>query len=226
MEEITVTPLEALAQLTDVAILIDTFECKDNGIYNRLQGALGVAQTVLAMAPKQEAPEQEPVAYLRFRAAQQWSGMGGHDIEHCECLETCQAHEVGDDKLPAFPGYAAPAAANGALTDERESFEAWAKEHLGQGYSLETEEHTYVNPVTRWAFVAFKAGRAALAAAGPDAALTEDAMRYRHLRDDECEVRAAQMIHAEGRLRFESYAGTLDRLIDEARAALSGAKGN
>lgn len=54
---------------------------------------------------------QEPVAYLRFRAAQQWSGVGGHDIEHSEWLETCQQHEVGDDKLPAFPVFAAPVAA-------------------------------------------------------------------------------------------------------------------
>lgn len=38
-------------------------------------------------------------------------------------------------------------------------FETWAKEHLGQGYSLEREDHTYINPVTRWAFVAYKAGR-------------------------------------------------------------------
>lgn len=52
------------------------------------------------------------------------------------------------------------------------AFEEWAKEHLGQGYSLETEEHTYVNPVTRWAFAAFKAGRAAPAAA--NGALTDE----------------------------------------------------
>lgn len=50
------------------------------------------------------------------------------------------------------------------IIDELGEFEDWAKEHLGQGYSLETEEHTYVNPVTRWAFVAFKAGLKIVAA--------------------------------------------------------------
>lgn len=52
-------------------------------------------------------PAEPPIAYLRFRAAQQWSGNGNHDVEHNEWLETCHAHEVGDDKLPAFPVYAA-----------------------------------------------------------------------------------------------------------------------
>jgi len=55
--------------------------------------------------------EQKPVTYLRFRAAQQWSGIGGHDIEHAEWFETCNAHEIGDDKEPAFPVYASPIAA-------------------------------------------------------------------------------------------------------------------
>lgn len=43
------------------------------------------------------------------------------------------------------------------------SFIEWAKEHLGQGYSLELEDGTFVDPVTRWAFVAYKAGRKAAA---------------------------------------------------------------
>lgn len=40
-----------------------------------------------------------------------------------------------------------------------EQFETWAVNHLGQGYSLEKEDHTYSDKVTRWAFVAYKAGR-------------------------------------------------------------------
>jgi hypothetical protein len=36
-------------------------------------------------------------------------------------------------------------------------FEQWAKDHLGQGYSLECEEGTYVNRVTRWAYIASRA---------------------------------------------------------------------
>jgi hypothetical protein len=39
----------------------------------------------------------------------------------------------------------------------REQFESWAEDHLGQGYPLTIDEHTYENPVTRWAFVAYRA---------------------------------------------------------------------
>jgi len=49
----------------------------------------------------------EPVAYLRFRSAQSWSGSGNNDIEYNEWLETCYAHEIGDDKLPAMAAYSA-----------------------------------------------------------------------------------------------------------------------
>lgn len=65
-------------------------------------------QALLAAAAPSPAVAVEPVAYLRFRAAQQWSGVGGHDIEHAEWFETCHAHEIGDDKQPAFPVYATP----------------------------------------------------------------------------------------------------------------------
>ena len=43
----------------------------------------------------------------------------------------------------------------------REQFESWAKDHLGQGYPLTVEDHTYVSPVTRWAFKAYKAAHEA-----------------------------------------------------------------
>jgi hypothetical protein len=38
------------------------------------------------------------------------------------------------------------------------AFEDWAKDHLGQGYSLVREDGAYVDPVTRWAAIAFRAG--------------------------------------------------------------------
>lgn len=67
-------------------------------------------QAALAwQAAKATGTAGEPVAYLRFRAAQQWSGIGGHDIEYNEWLETCHAHEVGDDGKPAFPVFDGPA---------------------------------------------------------------------------------------------------------------------
>ncbi|WP_407304015.1 hypothetical protein [Acinetobacter sp.] len=42
---------------------------------------------------------------------------------------------------------------------ERAEFETWAKENLGQGYPLTMDEGVYENVVTRWAFIAWKAGR-------------------------------------------------------------------
>lgn len=47
---------------------------------------------------------------------------------------------------------------------ERSRFEEWAAEDLGQGYSLEMDEGVYVDRVTRWAFIAWKAGRRELRA--------------------------------------------------------------
>jgi hypothetical protein len=60
-----------------------------------------------------------------------------------------------------------------------QDFEDWAKDHLGQGYSLEREDHTYIDPVTRWAAVAYRAGHSAGAQSG-----MADAARI-------CEARAA-----------------------------------
>jgi hypothetical protein len=53
--------------------------------------------------------------------------------------------------------------ARAVLRPEHEMFEAWALVHLGQGYKLDKDEGTYINPVTRWAFRAWQA-RAALSA--------------------------------------------------------------
>jgi len=47
------------------------------------------------------------------------------------------------------------------LEAKRADFEAWALDHLGQGYPLTMDEHTYEHPVTRWAFRAWQAARAA-----------------------------------------------------------------
>jgi len=46
---------------------------------------------------------QEPVAHLKFLAAQSWSGNGNHDVESGEGLEVCKPGEIGADGLPAFP---------------------------------------------------------------------------------------------------------------------------
>ena len=44
---------------------------------------------------------------------------------------------------------------------ERMLFEKWATENLGRGYPLTRDGHIYENLVTRWAFIAFRAGRRA-----------------------------------------------------------------
>lgn len=47
-------------------------------------------------------------------------------------------------------------------------FHTWAKDHLGQGYSREREDGTYIDPVTRWAYVAWKAAAKHYAAASQE----------------------------------------------------------
>lgn len=53
------------------------------------------------------------------------------------------------------------------LTPELRLFEAWAYVHLGQGYGLARDDGSYVDPVTRWSFKAWQAGRAELVLATP-----------------------------------------------------------
>lgn len=53
---------------------------------------------------------QEPVAHLKFWAAQQWCGSGNNDVEVAEGLCVCEPGEIGDDKQPAFPVFIAPPA--------------------------------------------------------------------------------------------------------------------
>lgn len=181
-----------------------------------------VHQRALAMAPKQEAPiVQVPYAWVN-------AGTERQQTEYATL--SVGPDNPWMDSANAFPVYAAPAAANGTMPEPV----TYMLRHPGcvtglteSGYNVAM--HKLLNMPAGSALVNLYTEdqvRAILAAAGPDAALIEDAKRYRHLRDDECVERAARMIHGEGRLRFESYAGTLDRLIDEARAALSGAKGN
>lgn len=77
---------------------------KDGNIFFK---NIDVLRAVLAQAAPVAVPAK-PVAWMKFRAAQSWDGRG--DIDHNEWLEVCQPGEIGDDKLPAFPVYAAPAA--------------------------------------------------------------------------------------------------------------------
>jgi len=49
---------------------------------------------------------QEPVAHLKFWAYQR--NLGDGNVDHDTGFEVCQAGEIGDDKSPAFPVFAAP----------------------------------------------------------------------------------------------------------------------
>jgi len=51
---------------------------------------------------------------------------------------------------------AQPVAAGGDPEVAWESFKEWAEVHLGQGYSMESKECIYTDPVTRWAFNAWR----------------------------------------------------------------------
>ena len=189
MQEITVTPLEALAQLKAVASLVDTAECKDEAMYNELQGALVVAQTALAMAPKQEAPE--PVA--QDCGAGLGTGWVSRDADigtEQECF-SCDCSGKSDD--------AAPAAANGALTDADILGIIWK-------YSSFISVGNYSSTQFDCQADTLNCVRAILAAAGPDASL----------------VKALEMAVRQN----ESDMLMTGEECRQCRAALSGAKGN
>lgn len=74
-----ITPMEALRRCIEAMKLIDYADCKDETVWQALGAAQGVAEGVMRDF------KNEPVAHLRFRAAQQWSGIGGHDIWRESC---------------------------------------------------------------------------------------------------------------------------------------------
>ena len=188
-------------------------------MYNALQGALVVAQTALAMAPKQEAPAQEPIAHLKFWAAQSWGGSGNHDIEYAEGLCVCEKGEIGDDKLPAFPVYAAPAAANGALTDEQIQDITTAAVKRGDvswlGYREDAGGKYTIPQLSPYHF---QFARAILSAAGPDAALIDERQAF------EAAFRKDEGIPSD--IPSSSLCCDREWMGWQWRAALSGDKGN
>lgn len=92
-------------------VLLDRNPAGDYAM-TRIQGAWEGYQAALTQA-------QEPIAHLKFWAAQNWSGSGNHDIEYAEGLCVCEAGDIGDDKLPAFPVFAAPVRSSTQLTEEQ-----------------------------------------------------------------------------------------------------------
>lgn len=161
MQEITVTPLEALYRLIGAASMIDSAECKDEAIYNTLQGELAVAKEVakaLAMAPKQEAPAPAPVA--QDCGACHGSGWVPRDPDigtEQECF-SCDGSGKSED--------AAPAAANGAMPELPAPATLIVESDIGHRAYTADQMRAYGQ---------------ACAAAGPDAALSamiEDLLQY------------------------------------------------
>jgi hypothetical protein len=101
---------------------LTTFDWSRDGMLDGCNGAGDYVlkrdvQALLAASPAHQAAG-EPIAYLRFWAAQSWTGNGNHDVEHGEGLEVCKQGDVGTDGSPAFPVFAAPVAAHQAVVPE------------------------------------------------------------------------------------------------------------
>ena len=69
-------------------------------------------------------------------------------------------HECMATAPPAQQTITNPRQGEGDLECNFNDFMSWAKNHMGQGYSLEHEEGCFTNPVTKWAFRGFVVGRA------------------------------------------------------------------
>lgn len=161
-----------------------------------------IHQRAIAMAPKQEAPA--PYAWVN----------AGIERRHPEYATLSVGPEnPWIDSANAFPVYAAPAVANGALPELPKPETMIVESDLGhRAYSADQ----------------MRAYGKACAAAGPDDELAEDAMRYRFLRDVDPDAEdPAIMMHVKndwGNWSYISLSGDdADQAID---AALAGAKGN
>jgi hypothetical protein len=86
-----------------------------------------LAQAEKCLAVQAEQAQAEPVAYLKFWAAQRYMGDG--NIDHDEGLEVCRKDDIGIDGVAAFPVYAAPVSALPAQAEQVEAVRAAAVPH-------------------------------------------------------------------------------------------------
>lgn len=169
-----------------------------------------IHQRALAMAPKQEAQEQKPVAYMAFadngniRVWAEKDNLGAREA----------AERMG---MTLMPAYAAPAAANGAMPELPAPETMIVESDIGhRAYSADQ----------------MRAYGQARAAAGPNAALVKDAERYRWLRDCDwfsselCVLRSPKTVLAKTGITLGADCPSRTRLDDAIDVALSGAKGN
>lgn len=154
--------------------------------------ALAIHQRALAMAPKQEAPVvQAPYAWVN----------AGTERQQTEYATLSVGPEnPWMDSANSFPVYAAPTVANSALTDARIMRIACDMKH--RNANVWPGDVAYA--------------RAILAAAGPDASLT----------DAKLLVDITTAVMSQHGLIDHLSEGATQAFCDDLRAALSGAKGN
>lgn len=188
--------------------------------------ALAIHQRALSMAPKQEAPGK----YLDNEEVKQLVAALAMGADNTEALRSEAPRRLvaplwaqSDCIAAALRIFqdvpAAPAVANGALTDEA-IYDISASCEIGI-------EHDDDETKKRIDFA-----RAILAAAGPDSALVKDAARYRWLRDCDwfsselCVLRSPKQVLTKTGLTLGADCPSRNRLDEAIDAALSGAKGN
>ena len=209
---------------------LDCFHCEvavDRVALNEFVRKLGVNMTLadriwaihqraLAMAPKQEAPE--PVA--QDCGACFGTGWVSRDADigtEQECF-SCDGSGKSDD--------AAPAAANGALTDERAAFEADTLDLYPSAKFNRFPSGTYTDSSIETQWGAWQR-RSKFAAAGPDAALVKACTEGSQVNlPDFMDWIADRLEHVYKESPNVDFVRTCRDRAKNVRAALSGAKGN
>ena len=92
---------------------------------------------------------QEPIAYLRFWAAQRVTQDGNVDAD--EGFEVCRVQDMGADKQPAFPVFAAPVPPVRVPLTDKEVLRAWisVSDPIALGKQLPGENGSAVREFVR-----------------------------------------------------------------------------
>lgn len=193
--------------------------------------ALAIHQRALAMAQKQEAPEPAPEIRTVLRDAlasgltmaygcsRVWSAWGVGTMSQDDFYPASECEDLLDElcdlAIAALrPDLTAPAAANGALTDERAAFEADTLDLYPSAKFNRFPSGTYTDSSIETQWGAWQR-RSKFAAAGPDAALI-----------DALEKAEKKFLELEHMLGGGDDEVSVEVEILTIRAALSGAKGN
>ena len=104
------------------------------------------AQPVPPVTDAKDSEQGEPVAYLRFWAAQRISPDGG--VEADEGFEVCRKNDIGVDGFSAFPVYTSPQSVQPTDSTPKlhvgnSSFEEWYQTYPRQGISKQIARDAY-----------------------------------------------------------------------------------